>query len=248
MESVSVPTGRDPRDAATPHLSVSQANLIARCPLQWSFKYQDALPAPAIDSDNWRLGVWLDDALSAFYRGEGWAFSMDTLPERLHGRAETAVAQWADSPYAAVRAAEGGVQRRHEHTIHPRGTYGEGLAVIGYSDLITDDGRLIDWKYGGKPNDAEWVQNVSRQLRFYAYAEPFLYIERAYIVRFGGKELTVIEVPLSADGGADMIDWLYSAADRGPIAAVHAPTPGAHCGYCPYTAECAAACKVAFDG
>lgn len=243
---------RDPRDVETPHISISQARLVETCPLQWRFKYVESAPADERPAGiNLRIGIALDRATEAWYANHERAFipgmyderrRYDVAYEHILALDDGAYRKGADAWSAFVHSAAAswvpapfGVQRRHEYDLG-------GLAVIGYSDLIREDGAVVDVKYGGRPTDEAWVRGVIRQLAFYRLSDPALTTEGpGVILRFGGKlQPEVIGVHIGEGDIADVLAWLDAARTDGYDAQYHPARPGAHCGWCPYReASCA---------
>lgn len=240
---------RDPADDDTPHISVSQAALIERCPLAWRFKYVDNAPQDERPvGDNLTLGIALDRACEAWYANgpEHIACTWDeraqrafqhiaAVPEPLAKKARDMWVAFMASPVRDWVAAPFGVQRRHTYDLG-------GLAVIGYSDLIRNDGAVVDFKYGGRPTDAAWMRQVIRQVTFYRLSDPTLTATgRGLIVRFGGRvQPEVIDFTVGDGDVAECIAWLDAARTNGYDAQYHPARPGSHCGWCPYReASCA---------
>ena len=242
---------RDARDHDTPHISISQARLVEQCPLAWRFKYVENAPQdPREAGVNLRIGIALDRATESWYANHSAAFLPGLADVRRHERAfahilaldgetyEAGRKAWAaflSHPCATWTPAPFGVQRRHEYDLG-------GLAVIGYSDLIRDDGAVVDVKYGGRPTDEGWLRGVIRQLAFYRLSDPALTAEGpGVILRFGGRtQPEVIEVHIGEGDIADVLAWLDAARQDGFDAPYHPARPGAHCGWCQYrVAACA---------
>ena len=239
-------SGRGGSDAA-PHCSVSQANLIERCPLQWRFKYVERLPEqkrPGGPSENFTKGVALDRAITAAC--EGRADEAFTL-SRPVANAYVAFMAWHREHYGGplpeaqtrivtvVPLTQDGINGRREP--------GDTVEFFGYLDLLYADGLCVDIKFGKAP-DAEKLVEWQHQLSSYAAGDPRVTSGR--VLRFGDSGLLSEHViPLDV---FDFGDWAARQVKRGPGAERHAPTPGRACSWCPYTRACAERCAEMFGG
>lgn len=247
------------------YISASRLKSFHACRLQWYFRYVEQIAVPtsppllvgkAVHAvlQDWNLARWRGEDCSAERMERAFAASWIHLCEE-----ESMV--WS-SPEEGAKARDGalGVLRHYlAHAPIPREEKPEAVEVrverdldghglpplVGVIDLVRAGGRIVDFKTASRSPEAGMAAHLNEiQLGCYAllYREATGRKESGFelhhLVKTKEPKLVVTALdPMGPDQIRRLIRTMESYV-RGVEAEDYVPSPGLHCSYCDYYAEC----------
>jgi len=261
LPPVSSPKPKDPLE----YLSASRLKSFHTCRLQWYFRYIEELPnkpSPALlvgkvvhaVLQTWNLARW---------RGEDTSVErMELVFEAswVHGCEEEAMTWNSSEEEAREKAGALSILRHYlTHTPVPHDEKPQAVEVrverdldahglpplVGIIDLVRSGGTIVDFKTSARSPDAFMATHQNEiQLGCYAllYREATGNTEAGFelhhLVKTKEPKLIVTPMsPMSADQIRRLVRIMESYV-RGIEARDYVPSPGMHCSWCDYYAEC----------
>lgn len=254
--------GEQPATERPRVFSVSSTYEYERCPRRYRYGYVDRLPAErALAPEHWRFGSVVHAGLEAGYRHHqavGYTPNLrHTIPTALEAVRASWVAEAMPDDADALARAERVVARSLATTrLVPadilgverwfRGETAEGIRVAGVSDLVVraapDTVEIRDHKVTRFVRSPEQLRG-DLQLGVYGWLVRRTWPWAEHVVVAHHYPLTgdLVRVDLD-DAWVDAAMARLTGVARAALADVaFAPTPGEHCGTCPYTGICEAA-------
>lgn len=249
------------------YLSASRLKSFHTCRLQWFFRYSEQLPSKV--SPSLLVGKVVHAALQAWnlarWRGEDSSVErMDLVFEAcwIHGCEEEAMIWNSADEEAREKAGALSILRHYlTHTPIPLAEKPEAVEVVverdfeaaglpplkGIIDLVRQGGRIVDFKTTAQTPNVQQVAHLNEiQLSCYCvlYREAAGHTESGlelhHLVKTKQPKLVVTTLsPMTPDQGRRLMAWMESYV-QGIEAEDFVPSPGMHCSWCDYFAECRA--------
>jgi len=261
LPSVPSPKPKDPLE----YLSASRLKSFHTCRLQWYFRYIEEIPSKASPAllvgkvvhavlQTWNLARW---------RGEDTSLErMELVFDAcwVHGCEEEAMTWNTSEEEAKEKAGALSILRHYlDHTPVPHDEKPQAVEVrverdldahglpplVGIIDLVRSGGTIVDFKTSARSPDAFMAGHQNEiQLGCYAllYREATGHTESGFelhhLVKTKEPKLIVTPMsPMSADQIRRLVRIMESYV-RGIEAEDYVPSPGMHCSWCDYYAEC----------
>lgn len=242
--------------------SVSSTYEYERCPRRYRYGYVDRVPADrTLAPEHWRFGTVVHAGLEAGYRHHQAVGYTRNLRHAIPVALDAVRAAWVDEampddPAARARAERVVAGSLATTRLAPRDILGVerwfrgetdgGIRVAGVSDLVVRAGddtvEIRDHKVTRFVRSPEQLRG-DLQLGVYGWLVRRTWPWARHVVVAHHYPLTreLVRVPLDDAWIDAAMDRLTGVSNRALADRAYAPTPGDHCGTCPYTAMCDAA-------
>lgn len=171
------------------------------------------------------------------------AWKDEADPEKQKATALRLWQAWQADPPIPVNEAPEGVEVYLEHeeatTDRPK--------LIGYLDLVRPGGMLVEFKTAARSSKSEDLAHQHRlQLTMYAllYRESTWQEEKGFqvirLIKTKEPKIEVIELPPATEKDFEELDASIHAFQQGVANGDFTMSPGQHCAWCDYRAECMA--------
>ena len=247
------------------YLSASRLKSFHTCRLQWYFRYIEQIPSKASAAllvgkvvhavlQTWNLARW---------RGEDTSLErMELVFEAswIHGCEEEAMTWNSSEEEAKEKAGALSILRHYlTHTPVPHDEKPQAVEVrverdldahglpplVGIIDLVRAGGKIVDFKTSARSPDA-FMATHQNEIQLSCYA--LLYreatgqtesgVELHHLVKTKEPKLIVTPMsPMTPDQTRRLVRIMESYV-RGIEAEDYVPSPGMHCSWCDYYAEC----------
>lgn len=260
------------------HISFSQLTQLSSayrlaCPRKWA--YAKLFDFPDIGAGrSMMVGKALDAGVQSYWRARIVGLSAENAELLAEQSRREALAEMAPKDAMATAAerlssecltlfikehrdSEPPASVQEEHVFTVRGTDNEIVSVLGYSDYILTDGRIVDLKFSGSPRwdsagfwQEVWLTEKRMQLTMYAMARHAVLTPSETFQPAKGR-LTVLthavnrKAPQIRSIDLSILPWDVEAivtqireADAIARSGFHPPRPGIACQWCSYTERC----------
>ncbi len=249
-------TTSEPAPPAVRWHSVWSCREYALCPRRYRFSYVERVAPDRLVPDSWRYGTVVHRALEAAYRlrvaGAPTLEMEEAAVAALHRAWETERlpdddATWRDRAERLVRRTVADELVRDddilgvEHRFSTR-TY-DGIAFTGYADLVlrrdSHTVEIVDHKITRNVADRRTLKQ-DQQLNLYGWLaqNEWPWARRVLATHHYPPASTTVTVELTEESMESTMRDLARTARRAAADVDYRPTPGVHCGHCPWAARC----------
>jgi len=252
---------------ATAVVSASRLKCYMTCRRQFYFRYIQGIKKPAGPAlivgqvlhrmlEIWNYARWDNDDLAVVTTPERfdieWQQLVNAQPiarkddqdeQKQKATALLLWQAWLSNPSIPEDETPEGVEVYLEH----EEATSDRPKIIGYLDLIRSGGMLVEFKTAAQSTKAEELAHQHRlQLTVYAllYRESTWKQERGFqvtqLVKTKEPKIEIFELPPASERGFDELDASIHAFQQGVSNGDFSLSPGQHCSWCDYRAECMA--------